>query len=477
MKLNTSKTKVVLLAFLIIFIVGILNIILLPNFKNNINPEKNMFYKLFKQQKKVDKPALLPADRFSFMPQEEQLQFQDEITRYFEQHSSQYIIDFSKGAIFESSNTNHMQYGLDTVAQMYHQASFEDKKKVVPNHFNSLFKSIKEEEKILKDINDFSKMKKFLAVRLYPTNYEPNTYEMLVYREDIEGIYTVLVLDLPSTSRNIRPEEVERWGINRNELFKIGLENVFSKSKVEIKELKLIDELYVGLLEGDSIYTTTSVMRIEKYPELIGKYGSLIIIPHRHAVVAYPIENKEVIKMTNHLPVLATNMFNEGPGSITPNLYWYHNDKFTKIDYQLDLQNKSLNLNPPEEFTDMLNSIFENNNGENNKEEKLLKIKGMFRKMKTEAKWDMSKPMLWGYFFLDPDKKKLEALTKKLSREKFDIVNIEATDDKEVYRLHIEEKTIHTPESLIKQNNRLEYLAKENDIESFDGWDVEPIAN
>lgn len=434
-----------------------------------------MFSKIFKKPKKVEELVHLPANRFSFMSENEQLKFQDEVTKYFERKYPHYIIDFSNGVIFESPNSIGMQYGLDTVAQNYHQAPQDQKGIIVKNHFDGLFNAKKEEEKILKDLNDFKKMRELLAIRLYPTNYEPRINDGLIYKEDIEGIYIVLVLDLPATAINVRPEDAEKWSINKDELFKIGLENVFTKSKITIKKIKLIDEFYVRLLEGDSIYSATFVLRINKYPELIGKYGSLVIVPHRHAVVTYPIENLEVVKMTKHLPILATNMFKEGPGSITPNLYWYFKGKFTKIPYELNLEKQSLNLTPPKEFIETINLIPSANNGKDSKENELQNIKNMFERMKSEAKWDMTKPMLWGYFFLDPDKKKLEALSKKLNKEKFNIVSINETDDKELYRLHIEEKGIHTPESLIKQNNIFTNLAKENDVENFDGWDVGPI--
>ena len=38
----------------------------------------------------------------------------------------------------------------------------------------------------------------------------------------------------------------------------------------------------------------------------------------------------------------------------------------------------------------------------------------MFQSMRTEAPWGVDSDLLWGYFFTDRDKKKLNQLAKKL---------------------------------------------------------------
>ena len=98
----------------------------------------------------------------------------------------------------------------------------------------------------------------------------------------------------------------------------------------------------------------------------------------------------------------------------------------------------------------------------------LSKLETTFSRMKNEAGWDTNKPLLWGYFFYDHDKGKLEALGEKL--DGFDIYPPEKKDN--TYILHIAEKTIHSPQTLLDQCNKLGELAVKNNIEVFDGWDV-----
>jgi hypothetical protein len=48
-------------------------------------------------------------------------------------------------------------------------------------------------------------------------------------------------------------------------------------------------------------------------------------------------------------------MEREGPGSITPNLYWYRDGRFTLLPYEI--ANKQFNFRPPDELVDLMNQL------------------------------------------------------------------------------------------------------------------------
>src|SRR5687768_14797687 len=51
----------------------------------------------------------------------------------------------------------------------------------------------------------------------------------------------------------------------------------------------------------------------------------------------------------------------------------------------------------------------------------------MFENMRASAKWDTDQEMLWGYFFTDPDPKKLERVIDPLTRAGYRFVSIYET--------------------------------------------------
>ncbi len=48
----------------------------------------------------------------------------------------------------------------------------------------------------------------------------------------------------------------------------------------------------------------------------------------------------------------------------------------------------------------------------------------MFSNIKSQGQWDITKPLLWGYFFTDSNPEKLEAVAPKLQSKGYKVVGI-----------------------------------------------------
>jgi len=105
----------------------------------------------------------------------------------------------------------------------------------------------------------------------------------------------------------------------------------------------------------------------------------------------------------------------------------------------------------------------------------------MFANISQKTKWDMSKDMLWGYFFTDPSREKLDLVAKDLSRRGYRIVDVylsekEDRSSPDLWWLHVERIETHTVESLLKRNAELSEFAKSHKLGSYDGMDVGPVS-
>lgn len=103
----------------------------------------------------------------------------------------------------------------------------------------------------------------------------------------------------------------------------------------------------------------------------------------------------------------------------------------------------------------------------------LSNIQAAFIKMEHEAGWNTMDKLFWGYYFLDHNLQRLEEFAERLKKRDYQIVEIRNTEKNNLFLLHIEKHTIHTAKSLFDQCRELANLANENNIEIFDGWDVE----
>jgi len=100
----------------------------------------------------------------------------------------------------------------------------------------------------------------------------------------------------------------------------------------------------------------------------------------------------------------------------------------------------------------------------------------MFENMRSNPGWNTDGELLWGYFFTDPDPKKLERLVDPLTRAGYRFGSIYPTDDGSTYFLHVEKIEKHTPQTLHLRNSELYRLAEEYGLESYDGMDVGPVS-
>ena len=101
-------------------------------------------------------------------------------------------------------------------------------------------------------------------------------------------------------------------------------------------------------------------------------------------------------------------------------------------------------------------------------------LQQMFAQMRAEAPFDVDDPLLWGYFFTDPDKRKLRPVAGELKKLGYREVALYRTDDGSTHFLHVERVEKHTPETLNERNAQFYALAERFGVESYDGMDVGP---
>jgi hypothetical protein len=105
----------------------------------------------------------------------------------------------------------------------------------------------------------------------------------------------------------------------------------------------------------------------------------------------------------------------------------------------------------------------------------LSQIEAMFANMRAKAPWNVDGPLLWGYFFFDPRREKLERAATELQASGYKVVGISQVSGQERFRLHVERVEIHTPVSLNARNQEFYALADRLSIASYDGMDVGPV--
>ena len=192
-----------------------------------------------------------------------------------------------------------------------------------------------------------------LAVRIGDEGSLP--VDKLLLRRDLPGTISYLVFDLPHSVESVPSELPEKWGKNVDELFALGLANVKRSASPSIENVDINEGASFTAYSGESFFTASFALLLDQLEGATGPHGTLVAIPHRHMLLFHRIDNADALFAVQHLGVLAVNLDEQGPGSISPNLFWYRDGKFVNLPFQIE--GDTFNFRPPDEFMKMLNQL------------------------------------------------------------------------------------------------------------------------
>jgi len=248
-------------------------------------------------------------------------------------------------------------YGLLNLAQTCHAAERSEWPTTIREHFDNAFRSSRDSEELDAKSGDLNAVRSFLKVRLYHTDYlDQMGGTGLVHRVPADGLIETLVYDLPGSVRTVPPDHVRKWGVEADELFQIGLANVKAEPPPARQTFDVGKGAVLQALVGDSFFTASHALFLEEHLNPLPPFGALLAVPHRHAVLFHPIENMRVIGAVNSMIPITFGMYQEGPGSLSPGLYWWRSGTFTLLPTKVSAQ--SITFSPPEVFVnDVLNRV------------------------------------------------------------------------------------------------------------------------
>jgi hypothetical protein len=293
------------------------------------------------------------ADMFT---SEEYQHFLALVGQYFEREGIKARVEDSAVIVERPvKQVRQARYGLDNLARVCRQQDQSEWGTSIANHFNKVRAGEAERNELDRKVHDFSQISDLLAVRLWPIDYlDEIGPDHLVYREDLEGVISVLVFHLPHSIRQVWPETAASWKKDSRELFEIGLENVRKKSIPEISRYESEDGVELILLSDESFLVTTHALLLDEHPDCIGADGALVGVPQRQALLCYPIDGSDVLKVIKPFTAMIDLLYRDGPGSISPNLYWYHDGRYTNLPFEMT--DDEFTIKPPEAFVELLKS-------------------------------------------------------------------------------------------------------------------------
>jgi hypothetical protein len=244
-------------------------------------------------------------------------------------------------------------YGLSNLAQLCHQLDRGEWTTAIASHFTNTFDA----QTALERIADYGYAKDLLKVRVYRSaDYRPEDLAHLVKRTLSPELVAVLVADLPTTVATISDDTAGGWSVPIDELFGIATTHMAAEmSGYERSAVPLADGARLETLTGDTFFVASQVVRFADFAGTPTN-GALVSLPNRHLLIWHPIETAAAtIRATQTMIPATQNAHREGPGSLSPDLYWWHRGALTLLPATVD--DKGVQFFPPDAFVELLNSL------------------------------------------------------------------------------------------------------------------------
>jgi hypothetical protein len=206
---------------------------------------------------------------------------------------------------------------------------------LIEGHFENIFSSIEEQKKI--DPSNFESIKKYLSIRIYPKEYveQLGGTNTAVFKTDLEGTYSVLMLDLPGAFAPVERRFYSQWkdtthafsiaqgNVNKQEVSKQNSEFDVGRVKIEVSILENL--VYAGSYTLDLQNNS---------PDLVGEWGSAVAIPNRQVALVCKISKNKPVDFVKFIQVtksIVEKYYQQHQQPISDQFFWYYHGKFTKI--------------------------------------------------------------------------------------------------------------------------------------------------
>lgn len=225
------------------------------------------------------------------------------------------------GDVMLLDGPQRLHIGMRNLRQLARQVPRDDWPALVADHVGTIITAIEEPL----DLRDFALVRGLLRSRVYPVEARTGR---LISRAFAPGLIEAIVADTPTTVRTVVTDDAVTWPVTTDELFAVGRDGVRADGPLECD---VIDDTGIRVLEGATFYAATHLVWLESYLDP-GPYGALAVAPTRSTIAACPVRRETVSLTAERLRAFAADAHEDGPGSLTPELFWWRRGNLTLLE-------------------------------------------------------------------------------------------------------------------------------------------------
>ncbi len=248
---------------------------------------------------------------------------------------------------------NGRSLGLLQLAQHCHLRSPDRWRQLIVDHLRTMTAHLHD---IVESFSMFD-----LRVRLVPdTPDDAATLRALGGRPFAEGIVQVLAIDVADAIRCVPGTEVTELGWDLDEAWLSALaqtEMFEAPEEIHTIDIGGVDIIHVF---GERSFTAGMIGVVDRLvAEIahIGATGAIVSMPLRHSMLVHPVDGDEVRMAIAGMIPITRQLFKQGPGSVSPHLYWWRDGRLQWIPTFFDGTIDGVEFYPSDELADVITDL------------------------------------------------------------------------------------------------------------------------
>jgi hypothetical protein len=173
-----------------------------------------------------------------------------------------------------------------------------------------------------------------------------------------DGLVFAYALDGPTSVRILTDDDVERAGLE--DLGQAAHANLM-RVPVEHEEVSIDGRARLHSFYGDSLFVASKALFLSEAArqvtgEPLPDAGALVAVPNRHQLAYHPITDGSVADAVNGLAAYALEAHGDGPGALSPRVYWWHRGSLTSLTV-IDHDTRTFSLRPPPHLLGLMKGL------------------------------------------------------------------------------------------------------------------------
>ncbi len=181
--------------------------------------------------------------------------------------------------------------------------------------------------------------------------------------EELPGLTALVVWRLPDRTEPLTREQAERWGVPPAEVMAAARANL-RRLRPAAEQVTLVEGVQALRLQGEGDFVASQALLLAEEPGWCGACGALVALPRRGVLLVCPLGPTARGPVTAAGAVMSLilriqQMAAAGPAPLLPNLYWYHEGRFTGLPYTVQMEGgrPRIDFQPPQPFVAALMAL------------------------------------------------------------------------------------------------------------------------